>query len=66
MANSQRNEQSVPDGVFRRLWRTAWLECDLFDGIQWDLWSTEGAITKAPLGGQETRRIGPRPELTAR
>lgn len=42
-------------GVFRRLWRAGLLEYDELKGIQWDWQSIDGAMTKAPLGGEKYR-----------
>ena len=37
--------------MFRKLWREGLRDYDELCGIQWDCQSTDGAITKAPLGG---------------
>lgn len=42
-------------GVFRQLWHAALLEYDDLKGIQWDFQSVDGAMTKAPLGGEKNR-----------
>jgi hypothetical protein len=41
--------------VFRRLWQAGLLEYDALKGIQWDWQSLDGALTKAPLGGEKMR-----------
>ena len=45
-------------GVFKELWRRGLLEYDNLKGIDWEWLSMDGAITKAPLGGDKT---GPSP-----
>ena len=42
-------------GVFRKLWRTALLEYDQSQGLDWTWQSMDGAMTKAPLGGEKDR-----------
>jgi putative transposase len=45
-------------GVFERLWREELAAYDAEHGIDWDWLALDGAMTKAPLGGQNT---GPNP-----
>jgi putative transposase len=45
-------------GVFKVFWREGLLEYDRLKGIDWDWLSMDGAMTKAPLGGEKT---GPNP-----
>jgi putative transposase len=45
-------------GVFEELWRHALLEYDETVGLRWTWQSMDGAMTKAPLGGEAT---GPNP-----
>jgi putative transposase len=45
-------------GVFEELWRRALLEYDEAVGLRWTWQSMDGAMTKAPLGGEAT---GPNP-----
>jgi len=45
-------------GVFESLWRNGLIEYDAMDGLDLDWQSMDGAITKAPLGGEAT---GPNP-----
>lgn len=45
-------------GVFHEIWRQGLLEYDEHVGIDWSFLSADGAMTKAPLGGQKT---GPNP-----
>lgn len=48
-------QQWVRRGVFRKLWRLGLLEYDRKKGIQWEWQSLDGAMTKAPLGGEKNR-----------
>jgi len=45
-------------GVFEELWRRALLAYDGEHGIEWEWLAMDGAMTKAPLGGERT---GPNP-----
>src|SRR5712691_11628271 len=45
-------------GVFRELWRQGLLADDGRKGIEWEWLAMDGAMTKAPLGGEKT---GPNP-----
>ena len=45
-------------GVFAEIWRQGLLDYDEAVGIDWSFLSCDGAMTKAPLGGEET---GPNP-----
>ncbi len=42
-------------GVFLELWRRGLLEYDKLVGIDWSWLSMDGAMTKAPLGGEKNR-----------
>ncbi len=42
-------------GVFFRLWKAALWEYDALEGIDWGWQSLDGAMTKAPLGGEKNR-----------
>ena len=42
-------------GVFFRLWKEALREYDELEGIDWGWQSLDGAMTKAPLGGEKNR-----------
>ena len=42
-------------GVFFRLWKEALREYDALEGIDWGWQSLDGAMTKAPLGGEKNR-----------
>lgn len=54
----RRFQQWVKRGVFRKLWQAGLMEYDALAGIQWDWQSIDGAMTKAPLGGE---KYGPKP-----
>lgn len=45
-------------GVFEELWRRALLAYDQTHGIEWEWLAMDGAMSKAPLGGERT---GPNP-----
>ena len=45
-------------GVFHEFWRQGLLSYDGLVGIDWEWLSADGAMTKAPLGGEKT---GPNP-----
>lgn len=45
-------------GVFHEIWRQGLLEYDDKVGIDWEWLAADGAMTKAPLGGDKT---GPNP-----
>ena len=51
----RRFQQWVKRGVFRKLWKAGLLEYDASKGIQWNWQSLDGAMTKAPLGGEKNR-----------
>jgi transposase len=42
-------------GVFHEFWRQGLLAYDRLKGIDWDWLSMDGAMTKAPLGGEKNR-----------
>jgi len=44
----------VRAGVFKRLWRAGLTEYDDLNGIDWKWQAADGAMTKAPLGGEKT------------
>ena len=48
-------QQWVQRGVFRKLWKAGLLEYDQLKGIQWEWQALDGAMTKAPLGGEKMR-----------
>ncbi len=44
----------VRAGVFKRLWQAGLSEYDELKGIEWKWQAADGAMTKAPLGGEKT------------
>lgn len=48
-------QEWVQCGVFHKLWRAALEEYDQLQGIDWQWQSLDGALTKAPLGGEKNR-----------
>src|SRR5215210_9116712 len=52
----ERFQAWVEAGVFRRLWTSGLLEYDERVGIDWEWQAMDGAMTKAPLGGESTGR----------
>lgn len=42
-------------GVFLELWKQGLFAYDKLEGIEWDWLSMDGAMTKAPLGGEKNR-----------
>ncbi len=42
-------------GVFREFWRQSLLDYQVLKGIDWDWLAMDGAMTKAPLGGEKNR-----------
>ena len=42
-------------GVFLELWRRGLTEYDMLKGIDWSWLAADGAMTKAPLGGENQR-----------
>jgi putative transposase len=53
-----RFQEWVRAGVFLRLWQTGVAQFDELRGIDWEWLALDGAMTKAPLGGEQT---GPNP-----
>ena len=48
-------QEWVQSGVFAKLWKVALEEYDELKGIQWQWQSLDGAMNKAPLGGEKNR-----------
>jgi transposase len=48
-------QEWVQLGVFYELWKLALEEYDGLAGIDWEWQSVDGAMTKAPLGGEKNR-----------
>lgn len=51
-----RFQEWVAAGVFLRLWRAGGQQYDELFGLDWEWLSMDGAMTKAPLGGERTGR----------
>lgn len=49
------------EGVFRRFWAAGLREYDEIKGIEWEWQSMDGAMTKAPLGGENDGEKPDRP-----
>jgi putative transposase len=56
-----RFQQWVRAGVFRRLWQVGVEQFDDLRGLDWSWLSMEGAMTKAPLGGEKNGPQSDRP-----
>jgi transposase len=57
----RRFREWVDAGVFANFWRLGLLEYDGLKGIDWDWLALDGAMTKAPLGGEKNRPQPHRP-----
>jgi hypothetical protein len=51
----------VEAGVFVKLWQAGIEQFDELKGIDWSFLSMDGAMTKAPLGGEKDRAQSHRP-----
>jgi len=49
-------QEWVRRGVFSKLWKLALAEYDELQGIDWEWQVLDGAMTKAPLGGEKDRQ----------
>jgi transposase len=56
----------VAAGVFLKLWKAGVEQFDELKGIDWNWLSMDGAMTKAPLGGEKNRPQSHRPRQTGR
>jgi putative transposase len=61
-----RFQHGVEAGVFLRLWQTGVEQVDELKGLDWSWVSMDGAMTKAPLGGEKTRSQSDRPRQKRR
>ena len=61
-----RFEQWVEAGVFLQLWQTGVEQFDELKGLDWSWLSMDGAMTKAPLGGEKNRPQSYRPHQKRR
>src|SRR5690348_72289 len=60
-AAHRRFQEWVNAGVFELLWRESLLDYDALVGVDWSWLSMDGAMTKAPLGGEKNRPQSHRP-----
>lgn len=61
-----RFQQWVQQGVFEQLWQAGLLFYDELQGIDWSFLSADGAMTKAPLGGEKDGPQSDRPRQAGR
>jgi len=54
------------DGFFARLWEAALGDYDELKGLDWSWLALDGAMTKAPLGGEKKRPLPLRPRQKRR
>lgn len=57
----RRFREWIDAGVFEKFWRLGLLEYDELKGIDWGWLALDGAMTKAPLGGEKNRSQPVRP-----
>jgi len=62
----RRFQEWVAAGVFRKLWQLGLAEYDGLKGIKWRWQAMDGAMTKAPLGGEKDRAEPHRPGQAGR
>ena len=61
-----RFQAGVAAGVFLKLWKAGVEQFEELKGIDWNWLSMDGALTKAPLGGEKNRPQSHRPRQTGR
>ena len=59
-------QEWVQRGIFHKLWQLALDEYDDLRGIDWQWQSLDGAMTKAPLGGEKNREKSDRSRQAGR
>jgi transposase len=59
----RRFQEWVKAGVFKKLWRKSLERYDELVGIDWRFLAMDGAMTKAPLGGEKKR---PQPDRSGK
>jgi transposase len=52
----RRFQEWAQHGVFKKMWQHGLTLYDDIRGIDWSFCSTDGAMTKAPLGGEKNRQ----------
>lgn len=60
----RRFEEWVEAGVFKEIWKRGLNRYDCVQGIEWEWQAMDGAMTKAPLGGEKMRTQSHRPRKT--
>ncbi len=55
----RRFQEWTQAGVFKQLWAQGLLDYDELKGLDWEWQAMDGAMTKAPLGQEQT---GPNPQ----
>lgn len=61
-----RFQEWVEAGVFLQLWQAGLEQFDELQGIDWEWLSLDGAMSKAPLGGEKNRPQSDRPRQSRR
>lgn len=51
----RRFREWIDAGVFEQFWRLGLLTLDAMEGVDWSWLAMDGALTKAPLGGEKNR-----------
>lgn len=51
----RRFQEWAAKGIFEKIWKQTLERYDEVKGIDWSFCSTDGALTKAPLGGEKNR-----------
>lgn len=59
-----RFQEWVHAGVFAEMWKHGLTQYDHLKGIDWEWQAMDGALTKAPLGGEKNRQQPHRPRKT--
>jgi transposase len=54
----------VQAGIFAEIWKRGLTRYDHLKGIDWNWQAMDGALTKAPLGGEKNRSQSHRPRKT--
>jgi putative transposase len=61
-----RFQEWLEDGFFARLWEASLLDYDEMQGLDFEWMALDGAMTKAPLGGEKKRPLPLRPRQRRR
>jgi len=61
-----RFQEWLEDGFFARLWEASLLDYDEMQGLDFEWLALDGAMTKAPLGGEKKRPLPLRPRQKRR